>query len=265
MWTLELLPYLEPLLARSQQPDNLCGPYWIALLLQTFGKQTVSAVEVAIAAHTLLPDHEGCWTPHGAKSLTGEGYDKVPTVPDAAQCGTSLMGLLQATQQLSQGEFCLLPLQTQHWEYGIAELWWLCQTHPEWQIVPLLNSHTSYFWGSHLTPANLSGYLNAGESDPPPADWSVGHFALLGGWMSGRAARLYAILDTYPQLGWQGLHLQPGRAIAQSLERPQHPTDGGVALFVSAKLQDPIEQAVNSIGFEVSTWDNGTPAPQGAF
>ena len=129
--------------------------------------------------------------------------------------------------------------------------------------MPVLNSHTSYFWGANLAPAELFSYLNTGKITPPAADWSVGHFALLGGWVSGKAARLFAIFDTYPQLGWQGLHLQPSGAIAQSLKRPQHTSDGGIALFVSAELRSKVEQAVTEIGFEVATWDNGTPVPEG--
>ncbi|NER82112.1 MAG: hypothetical protein F6K42_21640, partial [Leptolyngbya sp. SIO1D8] len=44
---LSLFPYLEPLLPlhekTGQQPDNLCGPYWVSLLLQAYGGLLVSA------------------------------------------------------------------------------------------------------------------------------------------------------------------------------------------------------------------------------
>ncbi|MEO1591811.1 MAG: hypothetical protein AAFU71_11035 [Cyanobacteria bacterium J06632_22] len=264
MCTLALLPYLEPLLTRPQQPDNLCGPYWIALLLQVLGGISTSAIEVAIAAQTILPNRAGTWTPPGAQSLRGEGYDQIPTVSAIEHCGTSLAGLMQATQKLSHGEFCLLPLQTPHWEVGLTQLWQLCQTRLDWQIVPLLNSHTGYFWGSQLSPAQLLGYLNSGQrNDISPPDWSVGHFALLAGQIRGTLASLYAILDTYPQLGWAGLHLQPSSVLAASLVRPDYQSQGGVALFVSRAVRSHVEQAVIDRGFEVAVWDNGTPAPAG--
>ncbi|MEO0541418.1 MAG: hypothetical protein AAFZ80_11225 [Cyanobacteria bacterium P01_A01_bin.105] len=261
MWTLDLLPYLAPLLTRPQQPDNLCGPYWIALLLQCLGGRSVSVVEVAIAAQTLLPDSDGPWTPPGALSVTGEGYSQITTTSAVTKCGTSLVGLMRATQQLSQGEFCLLPLRMQSWEAGLADLLRLCQIYPDWQLVPLLNSHTGYFWGSHLALADLFRYLQTGERAAPAADWSVGHFALLAGQLQGQAARLYAVLDTYPHFGWQGLHLQPGDVIARSLARPRQATEGGIALFIAAEVRSRVEQAVTALGAQVAPWDNGTPAP----
>ena len=94
------LPYLESLLAvyetQNQQPDNLCGPYWISLLLQAYGKMAVSPVEVAIAASTLLPSRgdPADWLPPGATSLLGPGYQTIPTVAEAEICGTSIQGLM---------------------------------------------------------------------------------------------------------------------------------------------------------------------------
>ncbi|MEM9265246.1 MAG: hypothetical protein AAGA46_06945, partial [Cyanobacteria bacterium P01_F01_bin.13] len=93
----------------------------------------------------------------------------------------------------------------------------------------------------------------------PPTDWSVGHFNLLIGAVQQDTNRLYALLDTYPQFGWQGLHLQPLTAISQSLHRPQQNTQGGVALFVSEEWRSEIEQMVTQKGLKISAWDNGSP------
>ncbi|MEO0770219.1 MAG: hypothetical protein AAFY72_12450 [Cyanobacteria bacterium J06649_4] len=261
--SLEYLQYLAPLLERSQQPDNLCGPYWVALLLQAFGGLSVSAVEVAIAASTHLPAHgnPADWLPPGAHSLKGENYEKIPTLLETDLCGTSIAGLIQATELLSAEQFCLLPLQTPDWQNGINSLWSLCQTHPNWQIVPLLNSHTYYFWGSQLSPAAVLSYLATGKLSPPPSDWSVGHFALLFGCMTGKAANLYAVLDTYLQFGWEGLHYQSGDAIAHSLTRPQHTTTGGIALFIPTQYRTEITQAVTAANFTTQPWNNGSPEP----
>ncbi|WP_204137062.1 DUF6885 family protein [Halomicronema sp. CCY15110] len=262
---LTLYPYLEALLPRhekaGQQPDNLCGPYWVALLLQAYGQLGVSAVEVALAASTLLPsqgDPEN-WLPPGATSRFGAGYDRLPTVPNLEICGTAITGLMQATEQLSHGRFCLLPLQINNWIVGLASLFDLCQTHPEWQAVPLLNVHTSYFWGSRLTPLQLLTYLQGEPLTSPAADWKVGHFALLAGQLQGDAADLYAVLDTYPHFGWQGLHLQPPAALAAALQRPDLPTEGGIALFIESERRSQLIPLLEKAAFRIEPWDNGTP------
>ncbi|MEL7521456.1 MAG: hypothetical protein AAGJ80_07540, partial [Cyanobacteria bacterium J06553_1] len=150
--TLNFLPSTHSLLQKheraGQQPDNLCGPYWVSLLLQLYGQLPLSAVEVARAASTILPSqgNPSDWLPPGATSRTGEGYSTIPTVPNIDECGTAVDGLIQATERLSQGHFCLLPLQTEDRETGLDTLVQLCHDYPDWDTVPLLNVHTSYFW-----------------------------------------------------------------------------------------------------------------------
>lgn len=262
---LTLLPYLEPLLSVhnkfDQQPDNLCGPYWVSLLLQAYGGVSVSAVEVAIAASTVLPSqgNPADWLPQNATSLLGPDYENIPAIPDVDACGTSITGLLHATEQLSQGRFCLVPLQAENWEDGLTAVWALCQTYPDWQAVPILNPHTSYFWGSKLTPLALVSYLKTGQLSPPPADWTVGHFALLVGQLQSNKSALYALQDTYPHFGWNGLHLQPPIAVAQSLHRPHQTTQGGIALFLTTELRSTAEQLATQQGLQLALWDNGTP------
>lgn len=264
--TLELLPYLESLLRlhekAGQQPDNLCGPYWVSLLLQAYGEFSVSAVEVAIAASTVLPSqgNPADWLPPGASSRLGIGYEQIKTVPNIEECGTSAIGLIRATEQISQGRFCLVPLQTEDWVEGLPNVWHLCQTHPDWNAVPLLNAHTSYFQSSKLTPLELFNYLQQRGRSPSPPDWSVGHFALLIGQLRAQVHTLYALLDTYPHFGWNGLHMQPDDAIAQSLSRPQQSTQGGVALFVKTDWRSHIQEHAIQKGFQITPWNNGSPA-----
>ncbi|NER79184.1 MAG: hypothetical protein F6K42_06295, partial [Leptolyngbya sp. SIO1D8] len=209
---------------------------------------------------------------------SGVDYPLIPTVSDIATCGTSATGLIHATEQLSQGRFCLVPLQTSYWLDALATVWALCHTHPDWQAIPLLNLQTGYLWGSHLTPGQLSTYLQTGQLSPPPTDWSVGHFALLVGQIQGEPAStglpprpapnaqgnshpLYAVLDTYPHFGWHGLHLQPPAALAQALQRPQQPTQGGIAMFVATEFQPQLIAIAEQAGLQIAAWDNGSPVP----
>ncbi|MGF1520928.1 MAG: hypothetical protein ACFBSF_01235 [Leptolyngbyaceae cyanobacterium] len=258
-------PYLLPLLQRyesvGQQPDNLCGPYWISLLLQVYGELSLSAVDVAIAANTVLPNHGDAadWVPSGARPRQGPGYDRIPTCSDRAMCGTSATGLIRATEHLSQGHFCLLPLQIEDWLTGLRELLALCLAHPDWQVIPILNVHTRHFWGSQLTPLELFTYLETGQLIPPPTDWNVGHFALLVGQVRGQAASLYVVLDTYPHFGENGLHRQPADALVRSLQRPHDKTQGGVLLFMKAEVQSQVRAILEATGFQITAWDNGSP------
>ena len=262
---LDLFPYLEPLFKlhqhNNQQPDNLCGPYWISLLLDAYGQITVSAVDVAIAASTILPNHgdSSCWLPPNTRSLQGIGYEQISTSSELTICGTAITGLIHATQTLSQGKFCLIPLQTSNWQDGLSTLSKLCHLYPSWQAIPLLNPHTSYLWGTTPSPLTILSHLQSKQNLTPPTDWSVGHFNLLIGGLQQNDHTLYTLLDTYPQFGWQGMHLQPPSALGQSLHRPQHETQGGLALFVSAEFRAEIERVVTENGFSVSAWDNGSP------
>ncbi len=263
--TLDLFSYLAPLFKihqhNNQQPDNLCGPYWISLLLEAYGQITVSAVDVAIAASTILPSHgdPSCWLPPNTSSLQGVGYEQIPPSPDLSLCGTAITGLIQATHTLSQGKFCLIPLQTSSWQDGLFTLSKLCHAYPSWQAIPLLNPHTSYLWGTTPSPLTVLSHLQSKQTPTPPTDWNVGHFNLLIGTLQQGTHTLHTLLDTYPQFGWQGMHLQPSSAVSQSLHRPQHKTQGGLALFVSAEFRSDIEQIVTENGFSVSVWDNGSP------
>ncbi|MEL7313701.1 MAG: hypothetical protein AAFN08_01975 [Cyanobacteria bacterium J06559_3] len=260
-WWSHLLPLLKHYESVGQQPDNLCGPYWISLLLEVYGDLSLSAVEVALAANTVLPSHgdPADWVPPGATSRHGPDYDRIPTSPDLAACGTSATGLIRATEHLSQGRFCLLPLQTEDWITGIPHLLALCSSHPDLRIVPILNVHTRYFWGTQLTPWQLFTYLETGQLTPPPTDWSVGHFALLTGQVQGKAASLYVVLDTYPQFGGNGMHPQPADALARSLQRPDYPTQGGILLFVKVDVRSQVRALVEAKGFQIAAWDNGSP------
>ncbi|MBX2865642.1 MAG: hypothetical protein KTR27_18980 [Leptolyngbyaceae cyanobacterium MAG.088] len=260
--SLNLLPHIEPLLSihqdDNQQPDNLCGPYWISVLLRAYGGLSVTAVDVAISASTILPSHGNPtdWLPPNATSLQGKNYHQIPTHPDLTICGTSITGLIRATKNLSNSKFCLIPLQIANWPTGLTKVLKLCQTQP---AIPLLNPHTSYFWGTNPSPLSLTHYLQSKPVSPPPTDWNVGHFNLLIGAIQQETHMLYALLDTYPQFGWQGLHLQPPDAVSQSLQRPQQNTQGGLALFVSTELRSEVEQVVTQNEFKISVWDNGSP------
>lgn len=49
----------------GQQPDNLCGPYWVTILLQAYDRAAFSAEAVALLAKSVLPvGDSSLWLPN---------------------------------------------------------------------------------------------------------------------------------------------------------------------------------------------------------
>src|SRR5204862_4373799 len=78
---------------------------------------------------------------------------------------------------------------------------------------------TGELWGARSEPATWLRYLSTGSQEGPPPDWNVGHFVCLLGTVRGTAGTLVIVADTYPSLGWRGVHLQPVERVCAALER----------------------------------------------
>lgn len=247
----------------GQQPDNLCGPYWVSILLHAYGTgdisgDSISADHIAAIAGSVLPmiDPARC-VPPGATSRQDYRV-ALPQTENAAESGTSVQGLIRAIAQVSNGQYALVPLRADWSADWIAALLDLCQSHPQWKAVPVCNIQTGPLWGSHLSLVDAIAYLNGQSIQPPPADWDVGHFVVLAGQVTGSAQALAIVQDTYPVLGWDGYHLQSFEAVAQALSRTDG-HEGGVVLFVTERDRPEVEQCAIACGFTVSPWDNGSP------
>jgi hypothetical protein len=92
-------------------------------------------------------------------------------------------------------------------------------------------------------------------ADPPPADWDVGHFVELTQLLRGRRGALVLVRDSYPSLGWAGVHLQPPNAVAAALMRGDG-RGGGVLAVGSSNSAFDAEQLASRVGLEVKMWDN---------
>lgn len=241
----------------GQQQDNLCSPYWAAILLRSRGF-SVSPEQIARSAGSVLPIGESStWLPKGARSR--QDYElSLPETKHPRDAGTSAQGLIDAVASTSQGTYCLLPLQA-HWSAERVEtVLNFCQTRADWQMVPLCNIRTDHLWGTQLSVNEAIAYLKGNPIVAPPADWCVGHFLALAGIVTGEARLLVLVCDTYPMFGWQGYHLQSADAIAQALNRGDG-CGGGILLFAASQDQTQIEQQAREAGFSVGVWDNGSP------
>jgi hypothetical protein len=245
----------------GQQQDNLCGPYWVSILLQAFGNTTLDPSYIAALAGSVLPigDDPTLWVPPGGQSR----QDYAVTLPTCAlaESGTAVPGLRVATQQASSERYTLVPLVPSSIQWTaphVDRVLALCQAHPDWEAVPLCNIRTGHFWGSRLPLAAAIAYLQGMPIQPPPADWNVGHFVTLAGVVRGDVHSLIVVRDTYPILGWDGYHLQPAGAIAAALNRDDG-VQGGILLFVATIHQSSLEKTFKEQGFVIADWDNGTP------
>ncbi len=241
----------------GQQQDNLCGPYWAAILLRSRGF-SVSPEQIARSAGSVLPvGQPSTWLPKGVRSRQDYGLS-LPETKHPCNAGTSAQGLINAVSSSSQGAYCLLPLQAPWTAERVETILKFCQTHADWQIIPLCNIRTNQLWRAQLSVSDAVAYLKGSSIAVPPADWCVGHFLALAGIVTGETRSLVLVCDTYPMFGWQGYHLQSADAIAQALDRGDG-YGGGILLFAASHDQTQIEQQAKKEGFLVSVWDNGSP------
>jgi hypothetical protein len=240
----------------GQQHDNLCGPYWAAILLQAKGINAEPS-ELASTAGTVLPIGEPQqWVPAGTNSRQDYAVS-LPCTDRLDEAGTSVPGLIAATTLASEANYLFVPLHTQWSPERVEAMIELCQSHPDWQAVPIANIRTGHLWGSNLQVEDAIAYLSGESITIPAADWDVGHFVMLAGWVKGSQQNLILVGDTYPKLGWEGYYLQSPEAIAAALNRDDG-TEGGILLFVRAGDRAAVEQAAQTQGFTITAWDNGS-------
>lgn len=249
------------------QPDNLCGPYWVALLLRAIGVSSPSAEEAAAAAGTVLPadGDPSSWVPSGEPSRGGETAS-LPRTDDQEASGTSVPGMVAAVEELSGGSFRLLPVRGRGGgPFDVAAIERLVETleaNAGWRATPIVNLRTGALWGTRLPLADALAHLTGAAVEPPVPEWDVGHFANLAGLVRGPVRSMGLLRDSYPSFGSGGSHLQPLEALAAALRRGDG-REGGCLLLLTAEHAADAELELKRAGFDIGTWDNGTPYEQG--
>ncbi|GIU97578.1 MAG: hypothetical protein KatS3mg013_1381 [Actinomycetota bacterium] len=249
--------------AAGAQPDGLCGPYWLSILLAATGAGDVAVEEAAVAAGTLVADVES--VPPGEPSRPATD-PRLRRTDDPALAGTSVDGMLVAAASLSGGTRRFVPVTGAGGgpfeETSLERLLEVVSEHAALDVAALLNLRTGALVGSRWPLTDALAYL-AGE-DPPlqPPDWDVGHFVQLAGAIRGSGRTLAVLRDTYPSLGIGGAHLQPLSHLVAALRRGDG-YEGGCLLFVAADRAGQLETALRDAGLDIGVWDNGTPNEQG--
>jgi len=122
----------------------------------------------------------------------------------------------------------------------------------------IANLRTGRLWGSRPPARLLLDYLLGHPVEAPPPDWDCGHFLTIAGCLGGPGGSLVVLRDTYPQLGWEGYHLQPAGAVAAALERGDG-HEGGALCACETQAADALAGRLGKAGFELRHWDNGSP------
>jgi uncharacterized protein DUF6885 len=237
------------------QKDQLCGPFWGALILSAAGS-AASQEEVALRAGTTLAGGDPAgWLPPGASPRT-DYTPTIPVAPEEASSGTSAKGVARSIEELSEGTLAVVPVAGPWGAETVVSLVELCVSQaPECALVA--NLRTGRLWGSRPPARLLLDHLLGLPVAPPPPDWDCGHFLTIAACMSGPGGALIALRDTYPQLGWEGYHLQPAGAVAAALERGDG-REGGVLCVCDAQVAKTLAGRLGEVGFELRHWDNGS-------
>ncbi len=242
-----------------QQRDYLCGPFHGARMLRDAGVaewegEAIDQDLIAARAGTILPAaEEGPAVPPGARSLRGYRYDLAHG--EAADTGTAAEALAEAIEAAGSGSLRCLGVRGA-WTAERVER--LVDAAPSRGARLLANLRTGSLWASRPPLAALLAALDgAAPAAPPPADWDVGHFVELARLVRGGGGSLVLVVDSYPELGWDGHHLQPPAALAAALERGDG-HEGGVLAVAPAARAAAFRDLARELGLEIGFWDNGT-------
>ena len=242
------------------QKDQLCGPFWGALILSAAGR-AASQEEVALRAGATLAEGDPAgWLPPGASPRIDYAAT-IPVVPEDAPSGTSATGVARSIEELSGGALIVIPVAGPWTAKTVVSLVEISAARaPECALVA--NLRTGRLWGSRPPARLLLDHLLGLPVASPPPDWDCGHFLTIAACMSGPGGALIALRDTYPQLGWDGYHLQPAGAVAAALERGDG-HEGGVLCACEPRAAEALAGGLGEAGFELRHWDNGSPDREG--
>src|SRR5689334_15183379 len=243
-----------PLLTEAprQQKDHLCGPFHAARILRGFGitgsdGEPLDQDLVALRAGTTLPrDFADGGVPPGAASWADHRYE-LATV-DTDDAGTSARGLASAIEELSARRLVCVPVSGRWTAANVEGLMALDARF-------IANLRTGRLWGACPPQETLLAVLDGAVPASPPPDWDVGHFVELAALLRGRRGSLVLIRDSYPSLGWGGLHLQPAAVVAEALIRGDG-RQGGVLSVVEPQGAAAVRKRASELGLATEMWEN---------
>jgi hypothetical protein len=180
---------------------------------------------------------------------------------DEASAGTSATGVARSIEELSGGALSVVPVAGPWTAETVVSLVEIAAAEaPECALIA--NLRTGRLWGSRPPARLLLDYLLGRPVEAPAPDWDCGHFLTIAACVGGPGGALVVLRDTYPQLGWDGYHLQPVAAVAAALKRGDG-HEGGVLCACEASAAGALAGRLGEAGLWVRHWDNGSPDGEG--
>jgi hypothetical protein len=261
--SLRLAPLaLETLLEQRRempQKNELCGALCAATALRVRGRtafegEAVDQDLVAVHAGTALngDDSESDLPPgEVGRSDYRREFQRV----SGPLSGTAAEGVGRAIETISGGRLKVIPVAGPWSEESLRSLLELALTTADAGLIA--NLAPARLWAPDTDVSEALSYLQHGRDQGLSWGWEVGHFVHIVGLAVGPAAALGAVVDTYPSIGDNGLHMQPLSRLAAALERPEM-TPGGMLLVVADTAADEVSSSLEASGMELGWWDNGS-------
>jgi hypothetical protein len=262
---LTLLPGSRALLREHArelpQRDDLCGAFCGALALRAAGielwhGEAVDQDAVAQAAGTVVsrvPDLASL--PDGERGRRDYRIAP-PLIDDGSVSGTNCAGVVASIGELSGQRLAAIPYDGPWTAPAVDGVFDLLATLSR-PTALIANVATKELWGGAARAEQLLDQLLDGVDDGPPPDWDVGHFVCVVARTRGPRGTVYAIADTYPSLGRDGVHAQPRERLARALQRPRMAPGGAIAVVAEADAA-VVRAGALSLGLREGIWDNGS-------
>lgn len=247
---------IERARAELPQRDDLCGAFAALISLRAAGFEIQDQDEVAVAAGSMRLGNGPPAVPPGEKGRNDFRLT-LPVTDDVARAGTSAAGVAHAVGRLSRGLLTAVPARGR---WSVATLWRLLTAAARLDLVSLVANVDTALFAAHDTPERaLSDYLETGQPPLWMSRWCVRHFVLITGVLPRAEGMLVSIMDTYPSLGADGVHLQPVEHVAAALQR-EGTTPGGLLLIVPEEEAGAARAAVAAAGLRAELWDTELPS-----
>lgn len=278
----------------TDQRPATCGAYALSYLLPPLGFERHGELDlrdedalahlagVVIEDYEVAPSEEvaarvlrGALSEAEALSRYGKIWYRYPVraTDDSVITGTSGMGVARAIAVGTDGALGTVPIPGRIGGRGDGAV----QLTPErWdRLFDLLGEHLRG-WDLHivfnydvdpLLKPDAPDYTSEALRQPdaierlPRDDWHVGHFVGLAGmWRRPWGEPWLVLFDTYKGRGFDGYQPQPAELMRRGLVR-EDGRGGGLLLVVRSALLPEAMRAVEALGLEVGSWDNGSPDP----
>ncbi len=188
---------------------------------------------------------------------------------EKAKIGCSAQGVGYAVEVLTNEKLRAIPIAARGKRFTLGRLGMLAalveKNIDKWDPHMVLNLKCNRLLDPSRPALMIGNLLSSAELAAKQACWdfSFGHFVAIGGFVeaeysNGNRRTFFVMLDSFKELGFGGMHLQPIASVWKALLRGDG-REGGILLIVSRQREREVSSSVSKIGLDISLWDNGSP------